>query len=280
MRVNWSKVNDRKMYLEEFDSYLDFLNTVESRKVKHKEYALENAGNRREFQDVRDYKEARELFLFGWDKASEKIKTLVDKEVAKLMSERTYVRRFSDVVGFAPIVPNALKNLPICMINQKNDTKKQKVVKFLIDIDVSASVDSDEMTEYFSKVVARIAVLEKMGYRCRIEIFESYSYPGEKKMIITKVVKVKSENQLFDIKRMSFAISHVAMFRVFGFAWYDSLPFEESEYWEPGFGRPLNKWYDEKAVKKVIDNTIKVNEKVVYISYGDDLDKIFGKEVK
>jgi len=254
---------------------MEFFNSIESRgKLKFEYYANYDPS----FTEIKNAEQAKDLLLNGWDKPVEEIKQKLSSEINKLLSDRIKQTIFNDVYGYIPNVPNAVMGLPKAMINVKKDTKKQKVIKFLIDTTVNCGTNSSQMTEFFTKVVARIALLEKKGYRCRIEIFNQYAEPNEKKTIVACAIKVKDEKQLFDIKRMSFVISHVGFFRVFGFAWEDCVKdsVDYDDYHCYGLGQALYYWSNDEK-QKVIENTRSLNEQCVYINFKSDLKTIFGK---
>lgn len=190
------------------------------------------------------------------------------------LDNKRVVKQFNDVVGFMPIVPMAIMNLPVCMINTRQTTKKQKVVKFLIDRTFNCNVNSDDAIRYFSKVLARISVLEKNGYRCRIEMLQTYTRSDWSRTKAMFSMLVKSENQLFDIKRMAFPIAHTSMFRTFGFAWENSLPIDYRSYHQSGLGNGCMYW-DKASRNRLLDTLNEANEKIIHIHYGKDLDEIF-----
>lgn len=276
MKRSWHKVNNRKMYLEQYDSYIEFWNDLQKRDKEgaFRKYATED----KNWSGIGSVEQAKDLLLNGWDKPVDKIKENLSKEIDKLLSDRVKMTMFNDVTGYIVNVPNAIMGLPKSMINVSKQTKKQRVIKFLIDSTVNCGVSSDELTDKYTKIVARIAVLEKMGYRCRIEMFEQYAVENSEKTIVAKCIKVKDEKQPFDIKRMSFVISHVGFFRVFGFTWEDVVKdtVDYSDYHCWGLGHALYYWGEDEK-NQVINNTRNINEKCIYINYKSNLDEIFGK---
>lgn len=269
-----------KIYYEQFNSYQEFLDKVEERDKNnsHGSHRLEgNAEIGEDWCGVHNYQEARNLLTKGWDAKVEYFKSQFEK-ASKEVDEKKVVKQFSDVVGFIPIVPNVLIGVPNCMINRRVENKKSKVIKFLIDTDVSCGVNSDKIIKYYSKVLARIATLEKKGYRCRIEVFQSFTQEYNDRTNAMLSVLIKSENQPFDIKRMAFPLAHTAMFRVFGFGWENSLPIDYDSYHFGGLGVPMYHW-SKKGRDNILNPIKEGNEKMIYISYKMDLDEVFGKEV-
>lgn len=282
MRVIQKQIKDEssKLYYEQFESYQEFLKVVEERDRTnaHGEYTLKHNSNRGSWCGVKNYDEARKLLVNGWDAKVEYLKEQF-KRASKELDEKRVVKQFSDVVGFMPIVPNVIIGVPTCMINNRVERKKSKVIKFLIDTCASCGEDSDDMIKYYSKVLARIAILEKKGYRCRIEVLQTYTDESGSRIKAGFSVLIKSENQLFDIKRMAFPMAHTAMFRVFGFGWENSLPISYYDYHCDGLGTPMYHW--KNSHRENLINAIRdMNEKIVYVSYKKDLEQIFEREVK
>lgn len=271
-----------KVYFEQFNNYQEFLNVIEERE-KTNTHSLTNTLKFRasdsEFAQVKNYEEARDLLINGWDAEIEYLKEQVN-EASKDLDERKVLKQINDVVGFMPIVPNAILGLPNSMINMKKDNRKIRIIKFLIDTTVSANVSSREAMKYYSQVLARIALLERKGYRCRIEVMNMFSREcvSSGKVKAGCSVLIKSENQPFDLKRMAYPIAHVSMLRVFGFGWENTLPIDYEKYHCSALGTPMYHWGKEKR-NNVLNAIRDMNEKIVYVNYRKDLETIFEKEV-
>lgn len=267
-----------KMYYEQFGSYDEYLRILEDRNKTnpHRERErLENLTG--EWNGVNSYEEARDLLVNGWESQVTYLKKRLAKEI-DLCDDKKVVKTYNDVAGYMPIVPNAIMNLPIAMINQRTDRKKSKVIKFLIGMNRSCGYSSKDIIDKMSKILARIAILERHGYRCRLEVFGAF-HTGEdcEKTIACHSVLIKSENQLFDLKRVAFPIAHTAMQRVFGFGWENSIPLKDSEYHFGGLGRAIQYWRKEKK-DDLLNAVNESNEKLVYVSMDTDIEDMFGKE--
>lgn len=270
-----------KLYYEQFNSYDEYWKIVENRqKTNAHDYNhnLDHICDKNSWVGCSSYQEAKDLLVKGWDAKVEYLKQCVSKEIGTI-EEKRVVKQFNDVVGFMPVVPMAVMNLPNCMIGIKQTTKKQKVVKFLIVMNRSVGYSSNQIIEKMSKVLSRISILEKNGYRCRIEIFGSF-HDGDNcgKTIACHSILIKSENQLFDIKRMAFPIAHSGMQRVFGFSWENSLPIDYRSYHCSGFGRSVQYWSEGRR-NDLLNAINESNEKIILIGMESDIDEIFGKVV-
>ena len=271
-----------KLYYEQFSNYDEYWRIVESREKTNahdRDHDLNHICDDSSWVGCKSYDEAKNLLTKGWDAKVEYIKNMVQKEIDTL-GTKSVVKQFNDVVGFMPIVPMAVMNLPVCMINTRQTTKKQRVVKFLIAMNRGCKYGSKEIIEKMTKILARISVLEKNGYRCRIELFGSF-HDGDNsgKTIACHSVLIKSENQLFDIKRMAFPIAHSAMQRVFGFGWESSLPIDYRSYHCCGLGKSVQYWSEERR-NDLLNAIVENNEQMIFIGMESDIDEVFGKEVK
>lgn len=142
-------------------------------------------------------------------------------------------KSFNDVVGFQPIIPNAIMGLPNSMVNSSMAPIKTKVLDIYYDMTVSAWVDSDDLIKAGQKMLGVILEMEAKGYRFNLYVCQTY---GDGKGCDMLCVKVKSANQPFDLKRMSFPVSHTAFFRGIGFDWYSKFPLGT---YRSGYGTPM-----------------------------------------
>lgn len=180
----------------------------------------------------------------------------------------------NDVVGYAPIVPNAILGLPQSMINQTIVPKKIKVINVVFNAGNPAMRDKKEVLEYGAKFVSYIMNLEKQGYRVRIDCLLSFNDFVDDKHYILRV-PVKNEHNPIDLKRICFPLTHPAMQRSIGFDWYERLP--EAEH-ICGYGREFCTERNEKRRNAVLKKFLKSNE--YFVCYGMDLDEVFeGKKV-
>lgn len=276
--IKFGRDKSRKLYYEQFHSYQEYLQIVEERMKTNShsvEHDWEHLTSDKKWCGVSNYKEARDLLLNGWDKEVETLKKSISKEI-DICDKKQFVKQFSDIVGYVPIVPHVIMNLPNSMINFRKDTKKTKVIKFLIGMNRSWTYSSKEIIEKMSKIFARICLLERQGYRCRIEMIGQQSSEGSSKTIVAHTVLIKSENQLMDVKRVCFPIVHSAMQRVFSFGWENCLPLEFEEYHDYGMGVALQYWEKENR-DKVLEAINENGEKLIYISVDSDIEELFGE---
>lgn len=144
-------------------------------------------------------------------------------------------RSYNDVVGYQPIVPNAIMGLPKSMINSSLTPIKTKVIDIYYEMTCSAFVDSDDLIKAGQKMLGVIMELEAQGYRFNLYCTQGYYSPSTGCDMLC--LKVKSANQPMDLKRMSFPIAHTAFFRGMGFEWYSKFP---KGTYRSGYGQPIS----------------------------------------
>lgn len=259
--------------IEQFDSFSELVEVCDKRTRN-----FSNGGSADEdgtYDDpqwvgCKSLQEAKNLLKYGWHDAK-KVKYMKDKvnDLSKT-HDAEKIGFKNDIVGFAPIVPNAIVGIPQSMVNIIHKPKKSKVVSIIADMGASAIVSSSEYLGWGAKLIAKIVQLEKSGFRVRLEYSDTFAREGQK--VHSYRVLMKSENQPFDIKRYMFPLAHVAMFRAIGFDWYERLP---NAVELSGYGRPLHCLESKEFIKKEICNS----DSCYHISFKSDIDEEL-KDVK
>lgn len=218
---------------------------------------------------VKDYNEAQELLRTGYQPAVEKLNQAFKTTV---MGEAKRFRFESNVHGFAPIVPLALKGVPNSMLNMTMKPIKAKVVDVFYDMTVAFGVSSEKQMEVGRNVLAAIIDLEKQGYR--FNLYAAITFTGSRDADII-CIKIKSAEQPLDIKRVSFPMAHTGFFRVIGFDWYSKVP---NGKYRCGYGLGAYYEWGKDDAKKVLEN-LTGRKNVIYFSAaeivrGKDKDQI------
>ena len=131
-------------------------------------------------------------------------------------------KSFNDVVGFQPIVPNAIMGLPKSMINTRIAPIKTKVIDVYYEMTVAWHIRFKDLIKAGQKMLGAIKELEAQGYR--FNLYCTQGYYSQSSGCDMLCLKIKSANQPMDLKRMSFPIAHSAFFRGMGFDWYSKFP--------------------------------------------------------
>lgn len=267
MRKMEKTVGGKRYILETFDSFDEILRVCNSRKCKPEVHEEARKEHDPRFMGAESYEEAVSLLKHGYTKDIEKINKVV-KDLQKTgTTTKTSFR--NDIVGYAPIVPNAIIGIPQSMVNNVRVPKKSKVITILVDMAVSGGTKANEVFEYGIKVVQKLIQLEQSGFRVRLEYLKCFNDYYNQHLAVSTVIK--SENQPLDIKRIMFPLTNVAMQRYISWDWYDRLP---DVMWDNSKGRSLSV-LSESEKKRITDQLVNGKENKYIIIYGDDLEKTF-----
>jgi len=200
-----------------------------------------------DWDGVKTLDEAKNMLKNGWAEKVDVVKKSMKDTQRKNFSMKNSGLK-TDVVGFVPIVPNAILGLPNSMLNTSVKPKKNKVIDIIYGLDFSASVSKDNIIEYGLQVMKRVCKLEAEGFRVRLTCMQVYADNMDEFHIMT--VKCKSEDQPLDAQRIMFPMFHTSMFRVIGFGWYETLPESTHLY---GYGKPLYYFMSQNQIDNMIE---------------------------
>lgn len=192
----------------------------------------------RDWCGVDSYDEALELMRTGYEPVIKEFKEKV-KTSAYGVSKRMAFQ--NNVQGFAPVVPLALKGVPNSMINVTIKPMKCKVIDVYYDMSLTCGYSSNDIMENGKNILGAIMALEAQGYKFNLYAVQHYADDRDCDML---VVKIKSSNQPFDLKKMSFPLVHTAFFRVIGFDWYSKTP--NSRY-RSGYGHSITREFGDEV---------------------------------
>lgn len=209
------------------------------------------------------FEEAQNFLLYGFE---ENVNEMVSA-VGQLQKTGTRTRKqlYADVVGFAPIVPNAILGVPNSMMNVKKKQIKTKVVTINYDPTVPWHVSPQEVLGFGCRFINCVLNLERRGYRVKINYLATAG-DGTRQYILR--IPLKSEHNPLNIKRMSFPITHIAMLRYLFMDWEERLPKSDRM---SGHGHPL---YVADANEKENFNEV-MNDGSYLVTFGTDIETMF-----
>lgn len=203
--------------------------------------------------------EALELMRTGYQPTVDKLKAKLKANVA---GNGKRISFHNDVVGFAPVVPLALQGIPTSMMNSYMKPIKSKVINIYYDMGAVASVTKEQMLDCGAKVLAAILDLETQGYKFNLYSIQGYAdNNGGKGTCDMLCTKIKSSGTPFDLKRLSFALTHPAYLRVIGFDWYSKVPGGKYRH---NYGTPIGRLFSDEDLQKTMDSLF--NSKTVVFS--------------
>lgn len=175
----------------------------------------------------------------------------------------TYSRNkpFNDVVGFQADVPTYLKGVPQNMINVKPLRRSQKIVNICFNISVNCRITKKEVEDAGTIYANVIDILEKAGYRCNLYILSALTYCDETSYCF---VKVKTDREPFNMKKLCYMFGNVSYNRRIMFKWIESSNMDE-EPSQSSYGRPLT---DKESIKNVLKKYMKSEFIVWGIQHG------------
>ena len=172
MAYNDNEVKEKMNIIKEhFKSIHEMIDTIESRetnKVMMKGDKASHTGSY-DFTKTHSYEEAKELYRNGYVEILDKIKA----GMVKNMKNNSVVNRrqvTTNVIGYAPHVPNAILGLPNSMIMTKSQAQKAKTLSICYCICQNASTEADEFIKSGIAVLSVINSLELQGVRVKLRI--------------------------------------------------------------------------------------------------------------
>lgn len=207
---------------------------------------------RTKFTGTRTLDEAYDKLLHSDEELYGKmIKKQKEIRIDKILGN-TYSRNktFNDVVGFQADVPAYLKGIPQNMINVKPLRRSQKIINICFNISVNCAVTHSEIESAGTIYANVIDVLEKRGYRCNLYVMSALEYLDEYGYCI---VKVKTDREPFNLKKLCFMFGSPGYDRRVIFKWIESSNLD----YEPtgsGYGHPVT---DKNRIKSMLKKYLK-----------------------
>lgn len=220
-------MSGKDIFITEYPSISDFITDINSLPVNqfYKSREKDLSSQREDLDDKgwyasRNYKEASELLIHGWDSAAEKMANKVKLTSGVSSSVRSSKPAYG-VVGSQASVPRYLQGIPTNMVSRQMTYSKQKVVTITKGISYSGWWSSEAILRESIKALQIIQSMENAGQRVRLNVMIATSKGG--KTAICKVC-VKQPDQRMNISKMAFALAHPAMLRRFFFKWIETDP--------------------------------------------------------
>lgn len=246
------------IYLEEFEDIHEFVHMSDERP--------ENSWSHK--TDVSD--NDRNWLMHGWNSMKDRIESqLIGLEDTITTVERKIKERVYCINGYYPSVSRAVRGNPRCMAKYKTTTRASKIVEIIWDPGAAWHVKSETVAEQGVKLLAKIKMLELMGYRVRLMVqgFKGEQYTDEVYMCR---MTIKEENQPLDLSRIAYPLANVEMLRTWVFHWYEHLPGARHI---DGYGKSLYLWDDDKR-QQILD-AVNVNANQYYVNLGTNIDEMF-----
>lgn len=247
-----------KILINSFSNISEFYNFC--KKTPRREGADDaSEHNGRGFTGTDSLQQAYELLVNGDEELYKEILKKKSKiDITKILGNKIGRNRpYNDIVGFQADVPTFLKGVPTNMINQKPLKISQKILNIFLDGAVSAGVSSSKIKEAGIIYATVIDILEKRGYRCNLYVIDGSTHRDWKYF---SVVRVKTDREPFNLKKLAFPIAHPSYFRRVGFKWIESCNLDV-EPTQSGYGRPID---EDVNIKKILEKQLKMQNIILW----------------
>lgn len=224
--------------VEKFESINQFMTAITTREEN---VAMQGCGHSKSgdksFTGTKSWDEACDFLKNGWDQPLEEIKKEIGQYKVKTNVSASRQRVSTGVVGYAPLVPNAIKGLPNSMVMAERVPQKVKAVSIVYNVNVHCGWTPAEIQKCSITVLKIVNLLELQGYRVKlsIEIFSSKNDNDHLRCLVS----VKDWRQPLDLKKLCFPLVNPSMFRRMGFRWLETVPNMRNEGFRCGYGSPI-----------------------------------------
>ena len=233
MKLSKINSNGYKIYMEEYNSISEFVQTINSRPQNPEITSTASIVSDYSFTGTHNYNEAENLLLHGWVEESEKLNEMLKLKALKEKS----VKNTYDVAGFQCSVPRYLQGIPTNMINQKVVTKKQKIITITKNITYSACVRKETIEQESVKVLQLVNNLEKQGYRVILNV-TMITKSRKENIILCNKVRIKNANERLNLSKVSFPMVHSSYLRRIMFNWMESFEYNTRSF-DNTYGSPV-----------------------------------------
>ena len=216
-----ARIND-KLVFESFSTTHEFMRAVTSRPQNDKTPDNRGREGKNDFCGGLSWDESIDAL---WNGLPETCKTLQSdlhnfRENGTVnLDNRSIPRNY--YYGSKPNVPAALAGKPKSMRQRQRLPQKVKTVRIVYDQCQNASTSPMTLKQSGTAVLCLVYALEKSGYRVKFDLLPFASQSMNECAI--SLINLKDFRQPLDLLKLSFPITHPAMFRRFGFTWLETV---------------------------------------------------------
>ncbi len=225
-------------YIKRFnslDEFYRYINETPTNNVfKNASLSSQRIESEGGWSGTKDFNEACNLFVNGWDKKTLELKQKLDIEEHK-EQQMTY-KNIQSVQGYHPIVPLYLMGVPNNMVTKKMIPLKRKVITIDKTIAYAYSISAEQIMEEAVKAVRIINRLERQNYRVNLNLVGVSERNG---VGIGFKIKLKSANESLNISKLTFPLIHPSMLRRLFLRFVEVNPHTVRGF-TSGYGRPLS----------------------------------------
>lgn len=254
---------------EHFKSIYDFEKTINSRKINECYANREKTSQREDYEwfNTTSYEEAQNLLMQGWNIEVQNMVEELNK--FKRIIDVKKNRRIKSINGFVPIVPNAIKGMPLSMYNTKIEQQKKRKnsVHIIINNTANGSISSHQLMKSGITCLKLAYVLDRMGIRTKIDVIPKMAISGESCYGCS--VSIKDYRQPFNLSKMAYPLAHTSFFRRHGFKFYETMEGFTNSSMASNYGQSLIYYKGERIVDEYKKYAGFMKDDVVYIDFYD-----------
>lgn len=218
--------------LDEFYRYINETPTNDA--FKNVTLSSQRIESENGWSGTKDFNEACNLFVNGWDKKTLELKQKLDFEEHK-EPQMTY-KNIQSVQGYHPIVPLYLMGVPNNMVTKKMVPLKKKVINIDKTIAYSYNVKPEQIMDESVKAVRIINRLERQNYRVNLNLV---CITKSDRVGVGFKIKLKSANESLNISKLTFPLIHPSMLRRLALRFIEVNPHTTRRF-TTGYGAPLS----------------------------------------
>lgn len=225
-----------KISVEKFDSITSYVKTIGSRPnnsvFKDSHYSQKDDSD---WTGTKSYSESVEIIEKGYKEGLDKI----NKDGAERINYRAQSSRSipkAGVVGYAPIVPNAIIGLPKSMKTKTSIPHKTKVLSIWYDLTACCGVSKEKIAKAGRHMLELINKLELQDFRVELRVVTGYCGSSQ---YCFNAVKVKTDRQPLNPLKIAYPFTHASFLRRQGFKWLETYPEVTDSSLTCGYGTAL-----------------------------------------
>lgn len=167
---------------------------------------------------TKSFEDSEKLRQYG-DKTSydriKKIKLTADKIMANYNNQK--LKYENDVVGFQPIVANAIMGLPKSMVNTKKQNIKSKVINIVLNASMTGGTPKEYLEVLGVVLLSGIEALELTGVGVNLYVGKVSAYGERRRKKSGFMVQLKRAEEQLNTYKLSYYLGNASFLRRTGF---------------------------------------------------------------
>lgn len=236
----------KSVVFESFGNIELFSNVIGSRAENSVYSKADDCGSKsgsESFTKTKSYEESLDLMRTGYAEGVGMLKTSLLNAANPCAVNTCKNIPTTDIVGFAPLVANAIIGVPKSMINSKKVNIPSKVISIFYNASDCNSVDASRFVTAGAHLLSLIIQLEKSGYRVSLFVASAFCTDDQKSIA---AVSIKDHRSKINPLKVSYPLLHPSFFRRQMFRWLETNPDIKDVEYKYSYGKPL--WYFYKDI--------------------------------